>query len=614
MYVVTFYSFKGGVGRSIAMMNCAAHLVEQKKRVLLVDFDLEAPGLDTFSLDWEAGKTRKGLVDYVTKYLNTEIAPELDDYVHKGSFNSEANGTLWLMPAGERKKNYHQRLNSINWRDLYDFNDGYFLFENLKAQWKKSLNPDYVLIDSRTGHTDVGSICTRQIPDAVVLLFFPNRQNLSGLIPIVDRVREQNIEGSKELVMHFVTSNVPDIDDEHSILWSRLQEFQKNLKYKKLAATIHHYQDLSLLNQEIFTISRPKSRLASEYSDLVKEIQKFNAQDRNGAIFYLKDVVSNPYGNQERNQDETDKVDQNLKRILDHHINDFEILNLVVRHLGWHDEEQAYQILKENWDRFKDIPSYLILHSRFASRLGEKKESVNSIIAATKHKNLNFRELKESVRFLLSHDDSVVLKQLESIVTWESVLVLDPIELLNLADLFSFRRRNLKTAEQLLQRCIQLACDETQFEQKIVFKAQDNLMLSLIGQRKFDEAIDWSEKLSSNIDYEWSIPNVFNLAMAQWGKTQIVPIEDFKYLAEIVDQKRSSGANFSQCMSLVYWALSDFEKAQENLDEARNQLRFKEFSSWTYLYSRRAEFKRDLESQQRMLNGEDVLPAIVSPA
>ena len=48
MYVITFYSFKGGVGRTLALVNVGAHLALQGKSVLLVDFDLEAPGLDSF--------------------------------------------------------------------------------------------------------------------------------------------------------------------------------------------------------------------------------------------------------------------------------------------------------------------------------------------------------------------------------------------------------------------------------------------------------------------------------------------------------------------------------------------------------------------------------------
>ena len=45
MYVCTFYSFKGGVGRTLALVNSAIELSTRGKNVLVVDFDLEAPPL-----------------------------------------------------------------------------------------------------------------------------------------------------------------------------------------------------------------------------------------------------------------------------------------------------------------------------------------------------------------------------------------------------------------------------------------------------------------------------------------------------------------------------------------------------------------------------------------
>ena len=56
---------------------------------------------------------------------------------------------------------------------------------------EKTLEPDYVLIDSRTGHNEVGGICTRQLPDAVTILFFPNEQNLFGLKKVVSDIRNE---------------------------------------------------------------------------------------------------------------------------------------------------------------------------------------------------------------------------------------------------------------------------------------------------------------------------------------------------------------------------------------------------------------------------------------
>jgi len=46
--IITFYSYKGGTGRSMALANIACILAEQQtaargKGVLMIDWDLEAP-------------------------------------------------------------------------------------------------------------------------------------------------------------------------------------------------------------------------------------------------------------------------------------------------------------------------------------------------------------------------------------------------------------------------------------------------------------------------------------------------------------------------------------------------------------------------------------------
>ncbi|MCY4656841.1 MAG: ParA family protein, partial [Gammaproteobacteria bacterium] len=95
MYVVTFYSFKGGVGRTMALVNTAVHLAQNGRRVLLVDFDLEAPGLDTFPLLRPKSHT-PGIVEFVQSYIKENRAPDVHEYV------SETNDipNLFVMPSG----------------------------------------------------------------------------------------------------------------------------------------------------------------------------------------------------------------------------------------------------------------------------------------------------------------------------------------------------------------------------------------------------------------------------------------------------------------------------------------------------------------------------------
>ena len=47
-FIVTFYSYKGGVGRTMALANIAILLSQMNLRVLAVDWDLEAPGLEKY--------------------------------------------------------------------------------------------------------------------------------------------------------------------------------------------------------------------------------------------------------------------------------------------------------------------------------------------------------------------------------------------------------------------------------------------------------------------------------------------------------------------------------------------------------------------------------------
>ena len=163
----------------MALVNTAVILALQGRRVLVVDFDIEAPGLDTFEA-LNPQKEVPGLINFVAEYVNSGKSPDVADYIGDCPDVGKEGGRLWIMPSG-KSNTYTATLGQINWVNLYKYHDGYVLFEDLREQWLKVLQPDYVLIDSRTGHTDSSGICTRQLPDSVVILFFPNEQNLRGL-------------------------------------------------------------------------------------------------------------------------------------------------------------------------------------------------------------------------------------------------------------------------------------------------------------------------------------------------------------------------------------------------------------------------------------------------
>ena len=592
MYVVTFYSFKGGVGRSMAMMNTALALVAEGKKVLVVDFDLEAPGLDTFNLPKPVSK-KPGVVDFVYDYIKTGVAPEIEKYVCSSPTDNPSDGELWLMPAGSRDEKYADRLNSINWRELYSKKDGYLLLEDLEAQWKNHLKPDYVLIDSRTGHTDEGGICTRQLPDAVVCLFFPNRQNLIGLTHVVNRIREESSRGKDGITLHFVTSNVPDIDDENSILEKTLSDFKRELQYSELAATIHHYPSLALLNQDIFTRDRPKSRLAAEYRQLLSTIQKNNSKDRKGALMFLSDQLARhgkvPFESER---------DEHLKRILENHGEDADVLkNLVdLKHRQGQFEETEV-LLSRALDLDPKNPDLLFRKVMLSNRLGQPEQAIESALIAVQQPSLGRSELNRIVRVLATNKREA-LKEIDS---WPAVKKLNEHELLLLVQSLSFERALLSSAELLIRSAIAKSDENSPLETELV--------VNLIGQRRFTEAIYICNKQLENNTSDQ--PVLFNLAIATWGKTLRVPVDIFQSVLDLGMTRPKFSANYLQCMSLANWAVGKLAEAEELLAESKHRATAVEFSCWSFLCRTPPIFLQELEQQEEMFSGKEIYPEVI---
>lgn len=205
MKTITFYSYKGGVGRTLLLANMAKFLSRYGKKVFAIDFDLEAPGLHyKLGLGNKSNKLKisHGLVDYIHSFsVSGKKANSLKQYVVSVENDKSTTGSIHLMPAGNvPTANYWQQLAEINWHDLFYYNEakGVPFFLELKARIQKEFNPDYLLIDSRTGITEIGGIATTILPEYVICLLLRNPENLDGAREVLRsitrtiRVRSQN--------------------------------------------------------------------------------------------------------------------------------------------------------------------------------------------------------------------------------------------------------------------------------------------------------------------------------------------------------------------------------------------------------------------------------------
>jgi len=285
---VTFYSYKGGVGRTMALTNVAALMAKQGRRVLVIDFDLEAPGLDSFE-GLGCSKGHPGVVEYVTEYLQTNRAPDITRFVQEcRPAGVHLRGNLWLMGCGKKDAAYNRDRASIDWNTLYEHHEGERFVENWKAAIEQTYQPDYVLIDSRTGLTEVGGICTLHLPQLVVLLYALNDQNIHGVAGVAKALR--NPKNTRPPQILTVATPVPPIfKEKKGLLEERFKLAEKELGTKPHCQI--HYDPRIPLKEEILVWetddSDSESRVTWEYNRLREKITEYNS---NGLDFLLREL------------------------------------------------------------------------------------------------------------------------------------------------------------------------------------------------------------------------------------------------------------------------------------------------------------------------------------
>ena len=92
-----------------------------------------------------------------------------------------------LLTSGKSDADYPGRVLGFNWQRFFREHDRGSFIERLRAEW--ATESDFILIDSRTGITDTGGICTIALPDLVVPVFAANHQNVDGVLDVLGRAQ-----------------------------------------------------------------------------------------------------------------------------------------------------------------------------------------------------------------------------------------------------------------------------------------------------------------------------------------------------------------------------------------------------------------------------------------
>lgn len=211
---IVFFSIKGGVGRSTALAACAWKLAQLGKRVLVLDLDLESPGLSSSLLPTDR-QPMYGITDWLVEDLVDNGEPILDGMIATSELARD--GQIYVVPAhGSDAGEYIAKLGRVWMPKVGD--DGtrepwsarsHRLLRTLEARIK----PDIVLIDSRAGIDEVASSCVTDLGANLILLFaLDGSQTWSGYRILFNHWQRARVAEDIRERLQMVAALVPELD------------------------------------------------------------------------------------------------------------------------------------------------------------------------------------------------------------------------------------------------------------------------------------------------------------------------------------------------------------------------------------------------------------------
>ena len=239
---MSFYSYKGGVGRTIAMIQTAYNLVKAGKKVLLLDLDIEAPSLHNIFSDIvndEFAGVQYGVIEYLYQSIvQGKKDIHIDDNMYCTIPVENVDGLMYLMPALKKMdKKYVYQIGRLQTEKIQDKN----VFHDIFDEIRKNLEIDYILIDTRAGFNQWGSLSLLTLSNQVIFLAYPNDENVEGLNIAFEMM--DNIGKSKYAVAMSKVVASDDGKSKSDTLFEKLNISQDSI------ISIYYNQKIALSNR-----------------------------------------------------------------------------------------------------------------------------------------------------------------------------------------------------------------------------------------------------------------------------------------------------------------------------------------------------------------------------
>jgi len=387
--IFTFYSYKGGVGRSMALLNMAYYLHARGRHVLIVDLDLDAPGASGFLHRTNEllpqQKTTGDVVDVLAAVVRAvRVAPtgtepplpplrleaflrSVDPKRYATAVHPKAPRARLDVLAADQTRDYTTRLSALELPGLSaeqiaqasDLLRG-VLFQHrfpVHQPWQEEgalpedTLYDYILVDSRTGLSEIGGLCVGPLSDRLVVLCGLNDQNIAGtrhfleIVGLEPKARPANAEawddadppaesglrpatlGPKPTLL--VASPVPG--GEMTYKKERMMVLEKQIGLPPVKLSYHPQMALM---ETLFVRDHVDEYLALEYAALANRVMSMvgDTQDQ------LMAPIGRQFGTRRSEEESKTDVMDLLRRLarcaLASGQPDFGIAASLIRHLG----------------------------------------------------------------------------------------------------------------------------------------------------------------------------------------------------------------------------------------------------------------------------------------
>jgi MinD-like ATPase involved in chromosome partitioning or flagellar assembly len=282
-FIVTFYSYKGGVGRSLLAANIGV-LCARRGKTLLWDLDIEAPGLHNIPGLTPSRPVKEGFFEWMIAWQESGKASNKADFgkLVKLACQTPERDRLFILPAYGDNKDFAGLFQSIRWDDFLvrDLDSGLALFLGILDAFGKA-GFETVVLDSGAGITDIGGLLAVLLPHATVLVGNYGRQNTSGLAHVWQALQPASegripARGSLPPLTRLLVAS--PIADEPELRAKGEEIWKEAFGLAPAELVTIPFDQRLLFTEELYAATRPDTPVAKVYNDLERRIEKVRQQ------------------------------------------------------------------------------------------------------------------------------------------------------------------------------------------------------------------------------------------------------------------------------------------------------------------------------------------------